>query len=30
VNGVDIAGAVVLQAGDQVEVGDTVFRVEVR
>lgn len=30
VNGVDIVDPVVLQAGDQVEVGDTVFRVEVR
>lgn len=30
VNGVDISDPVVLQAGDQVEVGDTIFRVEVR
>jgi hypothetical protein len=30
VNGVDIADPVVLRAGDQIEVGDTVFAVEVR
>ena len=30
VNGADIADIRVLQAGDRVEVGDTVFRVEVR
>jgi hypothetical protein len=30
VNGTDISGVRVLQSGDRVEVGDTVFRVEVR
>jgi hypothetical protein len=30
VNGVDISGPLVLQAGDRVEVGDTLFVVEVR
>jgi len=30
VNGADIAGVRVLEAGDRVEVGDTVFQVEVR
>jgi hypothetical protein len=30
VNGADVVGTSVLQAGDRVEVGDTVFRVEVR
>jgi len=30
VNGADISGARVLHPGDRVEVGDTVFQVEVR
>jgi len=30
VNGVDVSAPVFLQAGDKIEVGDTVFRVEVR
>lgn len=30
VNGVDIAGAQILRSGDRVEIGDTIFKVELR